>query len=345
MRPPRQYNKLTATTTNNPTTLNPTYGNYNGNVTPFQYQPTTHHVVSQNNYYYNPHACYYSSTYGDQPHPQSFHMEAAQQATILYKAQADQTNKSKHQTKSDSRKLQATSSVTPVPDNKKKYVTPENLETKPSQENFNKNSKQNKQTISTTEASEKLLDLVPKKVPSLHKLQDAWSMWFCRFGTNFSWEHSQTEVSFFETVEHFWKVYDALPLLTNGQPGCNYSMFKKGIRPIWEDPANKNGGRFVFNVEKKNEEQRKYAQELWLDFVLALIGNMLPHLSDQICGIVGGNRNDVIRIGIWTSNCEEKIKLMEIGNYFKKLCNYKHTVVYEVHMDNQSRNNKNSFEI
>ena len=49
--------------------------------------------------------------------------------------------------------------------------------------------------------------------------------------------------------------------------GTDYSLFKKGIRPMWEDDANKRGGRWLISLEKRqrNNDLDRY----WLDIVSA----------------------------------------------------------------------------
>lgn len=46
--------------------------------------------------------------------------------------------------------------------------------------------------------------------------------------------------------------------------GCDYSLFKKGIRPMWEDDANKLGGRWVITL---NRCPKAELDNLWLDVV------------------------------------------------------------------------------
>lgn len=43
--------------------------------------------------------------------------------------------------------------------------------------------------------------------------------------------------------------------------GCNYSVFKSNISPMWEDKINKNGGRWLI---KDNELLDQY----WMDIVI-----------------------------------------------------------------------------
>ena len=58
------------------------------------------------------------------------------------------------------------------------------------------------------------------------------------------------QVMSFNTVEDFWSMYNHIELVSKLGAGCDYSFFKSGIKPMWEDEANKLGGRWIINVEK-----------------------------------------------------------------------------------------------
>jgi translation initiation factor 4E len=47
--------------------------------------------------------------------------------------------------------------------------------------------------------------------------------------------------------------------------GCDYSLFKKGIRPMWEDDANKRGGRWL--IKKKKNQRGNDLDKYWLEIV------------------------------------------------------------------------------
>ena len=53
---------------------------------------------------------------------------------------------------------------------------------------------------------------------------------------------------------------DALPTRTS------FSLFKKGIKPMWEDKKNERGGRIKLSTKNK-----KYVNKLWEDLLLNLI--------------------------------------------------------------------------
>lgn len=47
--------------------------------------------------------------------------------------------------------------------------------------------------------------------------------------------------------------------------GCDYSLFKKGISPMWEDEANIRGGRWLVPLEKK--QRGNELDKFWLEIV------------------------------------------------------------------------------
>ena len=50
------------------------------------------------------------------------------------------------------------------------------------------------------------------------------------------------------TIEDFWSVYHYIDGPAKLRSGCDYHLFKEGITPMWEDPANKEGGRWLYNM-------------------------------------------------------------------------------------------------
>lgn len=71
---------------------------------------------------------------------------------------------------------------------------------------------------------------------------------------------------------HF-SLYNHVKPASELRQGTDYSLFKKGIRPMWEDEANKRGGRWLLSLEKRqrNNELDRY----WLDIVSHLLYTMI----------------------------------------------------------------------
>lgn len=54
-------------------------------------------------------------------------------------------------------------------------------------------------------------------------------------------------------------------------PNTDYLLFKEGIRPEWEDPYNKSGGKWVVTmpIEDHMEEE---CENAWENLIVDLIG-------------------------------------------------------------------------
>ena len=74
----------------------------------------------------------------------------------------------------------------------------------------------------------------PEKVVK-HPLQNAWTLWFFKNDKARSWEENQKAIITVNTVEDFWSLYNHIEVASRLPPGSDYSLFKEGIFPDWED--------------------------------------------------------------------------------------------------------------
>jgi translation initiation factor 4E len=80
----------------------------------------------------------------------------------------------------------------------------------------------------------------------------------------------------------------------------DYHLFKEGIRPEWEDPQNKHGGKWAFSFKDKKSVN---INNLWLHVMLAAIGETLEDEDDgEVMGVVVNVRKGFYRIGLWTKS-------------------------------------------
>lgn len=86
-------------------------------------------------------------------------------------------------------------------------------------------------------------------------------------------------------------------------PGSAYYFFKQGIRPMWEDDINKNGGRLLINSNKRNGLTDKY----WMEILLSLIGESYGDNNDYICGAFVNVKPKFDRVGIWTKTTDRDV--------------------------------------
>lgn len=104
-----------------------------------------------------------------------------------------------------------------------------------------------------------------------------------------------------DTVEDFWTVYRHLKYPSALNPVSDYHLFKKGIRPIWEDDENRKGGKWIVRLKKG------VADRYWENLMLALIGDQFGEAGEEICGAVLSVRNGEDIISIWCANNEGKV--------------------------------------
>ncbi|KDQ13700.1 hypothetical protein BOTBODRAFT_365883 [Botryobasidium botryosum FD-172 SS1] len=91
---------------------------------------------------------------------------------------------------------------------------------------------------------------------------------------------------------------------------ANYYLFKENIIPAWEDPANKDGGKWSIQLPK--DKNRANIDKMWLFTMLSAIGETFdPSLSNPsspdstpppslITGVIVSTRPQFYRVSIWT---------------------------------------------
>jgi translation initiation factor 4E len=88
-------------------------------------------------------------------------------------------------------------------------------------------------------------------------------------------------------------------------------LLKKDIPPMWEDPQNRDGGRWVLSLDKKNRAQS--LDIYWLNCLLALVGDQFCDQSAYINGIWVNVRMKGDKISLWTRDSKDAESQMSIG--------------------------------
>nr|KAG5710176.1 hypothetical protein BaRGS_006695 [Batillaria attramentaria] len=144
-----------------------------------------------------------------------------------------------------------------------------------------------------------------------HPLENKWAMWFFKNDKARDWCDNLRLVTTFDTVEDFWALYNHIQKASKIPTGCDYSVFKDGIQPMWEDEQNKRGGRWLVNLNK--QQRHSDLDNFWLETLLCLIGEAFDDQSDQICGAVVNIRNKGDKLGLWTRDSNRSDAIMAIG--------------------------------
>lgn len=128
------------------------------------------------------------------------------------------------------------------------------------------------------------------------------------------YEAGLTVIGEFDTVETFCRYFNWLKPPSKLERNSNYHIFKSGIKPMWEDEANANGGKWVLTM--KNNPQ--LLDRCWSWLAMALVGEDLDE-GDEICGAVVSLRSKVDRIQVWTRSKEDVEKINGIARKMVKL--------------------------
>ncbi|KAK9458106.1 translation initiation factor eIF 4e-like domain-containing protein [Dipodascopsis uninucleata] len=155
-----------------------------------------------------------------------------------------------------------------------------------------------------------------------HPLKHTWTLWYTKpqtGGGKTDWSELLKEVVSFDSVEEFWGVYNNIPKASEIPLKSDYHLFKKGIRPEWEDKQNQNGGKWAYQCQDKRTVN---IDELWLHTLLSAVGETLEDESDnEIMGVVVTIRKAHYRISVWTRTHNNEKILKSIGRRFKESLN------------------------
>ncbi|RCK65266.1 Eukaryotic translation initiation factor 4E-4 [Candida viswanathii] len=123
------------------------------------------------------------------------------------------------------------------------------------------------------------------------------------------------------SLEQMWSSISSLKITFDLNIGTEFLIFKTGVNPVWEDPINSKGGRWVFRFNRKlmndddlhkQEALRKRTSLIWERLVLKTVtGSLIPDsnseeiqelLLNDISGLVLSLRKDEDIISLWNSN-------------------------------------------
>ncbi|KAJ2085637.1 hypothetical protein IW140_006234 [Coemansia sp. RSA 1813] len=131
--------------------------------------------------------------------------------------------------------------------------------------------------------------------PGEHPLQFAWSFWFMHRAPGHKiddYEAAMIRVATFASVESFWASYSHLRRTDQVPTITDYHMFRAGVRPVWEDPANVAGGKWMVRLKKG------ISPRMWEKLAIAVVGGAFD-AGDEVCGIVISIRNSEDIISLW----------------------------------------------
>ncbi|KAF2717617.1 eukaryotic translation initiation factor 4E [Polychaeton citri CBS 116435] len=138
-----------------------------------------------------------------------------------------------------------------------------------------------------------------------HQLQNTWTLWFTKPPSGKQdWNELLKEVISFDSVEEFWGIYNNITPASELAQKSDYHLFKRGVRPEWEDQQNKHGGRWSYTFKGS-----KAQDEVWLNVMLSAIGETLEDENDnEVMGVVVNIRKAFWRVGLWSRTAGQSPK-------------------------------------
>lgn len=174
-------------------------------------------------------------------------------------------------------------------------------------------------------------------------LSSRWSFYYLRndkgLPDNSNWNDRLEYVASFGTIGEFWAVYQHIKLPSYLPQGCDYMVFREGIKPEWTDVMNVDGGRWLMEIDRQYRNEQLNSK--WLETLLAIIGETLEVGTNKrhICGAIVQSRRRVDRVGIWTADAADVECVRHIGEKYRDLLkpSFYQKLKYQSHESGQNR--------
>jgi len=177
-----------------------------------------------------------------------------------------------------------------------------------------------------------------------HPLQYRYTLWFWRRtvgagkGTNSaaSYDQNLKQIATFDTVEQFWRIYSHIARPGDLQGQFDFHLFKEGIKPMWEDEANVDGGKWIVRLRKG------LAPRCWENLILAILGEQFM-VGEEICGAVVSVRFQEDIISVWNRTAKDNETTLRIRDTLKRVLNLPPNTIMEYKVHAESLRDHSSF--
>ncbi|KAG6514699.1 eukaryotic translation initiation factor NCBP-like [Zingiber officinale] len=174
----------------------------------------------------------------------------------------------------------------------------------------------------------------------LHPLKHKFVFWYTRrtpgLRSQTSYEDNIKKIVEFSTVEGFWVCYCHIARPSSLPCPTDIHLFREGIRPLWEDSANCNGGKWILRFKKV------ISGRFWEDLVLSLIGDQLE-FGDNVCGVVLSIRFNEDILSVWNRNASDQKAVMALRDTIKRHLKLPQTYLMEYKPHDASLRDNSSY--
>jgi len=175
--------------------------------------------------------------------------------------------------------------------------------------------------------------------PGEHRLQYAYSLWYSKRtagSKTMSYDQNLKRVATFASVEQFWSYYSHFIRPSELSGHSDFHLFKDGIKPMWEDSANKDGGKWIVRLRKG------LASRYWENLILAMLGEQFM-VGEEICGAVISIRFQEDIISVWNKTASDQATTARIRDTLKRVLNLPLNTIMEYKTHTDSLRDNSSF--
>jgi len=165
-----------------------------------------------------------------------------------------------------------------------------------------------------------------------HRLQSTYCLWYSKKASGKSHQNSFDQnlqlIGSFATCEKFWQIFCHLVRPGELTNHCDFHLFKKGIKPLWEDEANRYGGKWIVRLRKG------LASRCWENLIMAMLGEQFM-VGEEVCGAVVSIRYQEDILSLWNRTANDTGVTNRIRDTFRRVLNLPPgtTIEYKAHND------------
>jgi translation initiation factor 4E len=177
--------------------------------------------------------------------------------------------------------------------------------------------------------------------PGEHPIQFVYTFWFSRRSPGKqtsaqNYDQNLKKVGTFASVEQFWQYYSHMIRPCDLSGHSDFHLFKQGIRPMWEDDANKGGGKWIVRLKKG------LASRCWENLILAMLGEQFM-VGEEICGAVISIRYQEDLLSLWNRTANDQVTTSRIRDTLKRVLNLPPNTIMEYKCHTDSLKDMSSF--
>ena len=146
-------------------------------------------------------------------------------------------------------------------------------------------------------------------------LEKSYAYWFSLSDNNqkaTDYEDAIKYLCTFSSVEDFWQIYSHLRKPDDLPLNSEYHVFQEGIKPMWEDEANKHGARLILRIKKGA------ASAFWEELLLCMIGEQFD-VTNEICGVAVSVRQAEDIFSVWIRSGQDPAVKNSVRETLKRI--------------------------